>query len=568
MWGDGREGMVDDDTYPDGRREQDARLAFEQSVLPQAFTDLHGRVTWVNAALMRLLGQPEIWFIGREITSVLHPWHDPQTAHQLQRLRSGDADAISVELVAHHADGNSVRLLVHASLLRHPDGSPRSVAVLAHEMTAIRSSEERLASQERLYRALSHRAGDVALVTDAGLQMIFVSPSLSDMLGHDPSEVLSTEITELVHREDRAEVRRMAEDVVRRPHGTGRCQSRMLTVGEGWRWAEITIINSLADPDVGGLVVNMRDVTPDLEAQRALRESEARYRAIVETSQEGIAAINTGGQVSVTNDRIPDILGLSMAEIRESDCVQGLLAKATHAAEGEDVVQQRVGYDHPDGRGRTLSLSATPLPGTGDAGTLVMISDVTEAHELQERLRHQALHDQLTGLPNRYLFEDRLKMVASRQQRTGGSTAVMYLDLDRFKAINDRFGHTVGDAVLKDVGARLVDAVRASDTVARLGGDEFAIICEGMGQDAARSIAKRMRQRVFHHLEYQGRQLDVGASIGIAVFPPQDPQKALALADTAMYQAKRLGGGGVVVHGADSDYRVPLTTSAETDRKL
>ena len=262
-------------------------------------------------------------------------------------------------------------------------------------------------------------------------------------------------------------------------------------------------------------------------------------------------AIDEGGHVGLANDRTPEILGLSMAEVHESDVIQRLLAKATRDAGGARVVRHRVHYGHPDGRERTLSMSSTPLPGMADAGTLVMISDVTEAHELQKRLSHQALHDQLTGLANRYLFEDRLEMAASRQERAEGSTAVMYVDLDRFKAVNDSFGHTVGDAVLREVAVRLVDAVRSADTVARLGGDEFAIICEGMGEGTARSVAERIQHEVFGAVEHEGRRLDVGASIGIAMFPPHDHRRALALADTAMYQAKRLGGGGVIVFGVD-----------------
>ena len=546
--------MEDDNGDPEDRRgEEDARLSFEQSALPQALTELDGTVTKVNAALTRLLGQPESWFIGREITSVLHPLDDLVKGGQLQRLRSGDAEAISVEVVAAHVDGRPLQLLVDASLVRDPDGSPRSIAVVAHDLTAIRSAEERLAGQERLYRALSRRAGDVALVTDADLLVTFVSPSLSDMLGHDPSGVISTDVTELVHRNDRAIVRQTADEAAGQPHAIGRCVARMRTVGEGWRWAEITIINSLADPDVGGLIVNVRDVTLQLEAERALRESEARYRAIVETAQEGIVAIDAAGRVGLANDRVPEILGLTMAGVHESDVVQRLLAEATEAAGGVKVVRQQVRYDHPDGRQRTISMSSTPLPGTVDDGTLVMMSDVTEAHELQQRLSHQALHDQLTGLANRYLFEDRLEMAASRQERAAGSTAVMYVDLDGFKAVNDSYGHTVGDAVLRNIAARLVDAVRAADTVARLGGDEFAIICEGMGLATARAVAERIQHEVFGALEHEGCRLEVGGSIGIAMFPPHDHHRALALADTAMYQAKRLGGGGVIVFGVDGD---------------
>src|SRR3546814_6531979 len=182
----------------------------------------------------------------------------------------------------------------------------------------------------------------------------------------------------------------------------------------------------------------------------------------------------------------------------------------------------------------------------------MMVSDITAAHMLQEKLQHQALHDQLTGLPNRYLFEDRLEMAAARQGRQkGGSTAVMYLDLDRFKPVNDTYGHAVGDQLLTEVGRRLVRVVRTSDTVARLGGDEFAIICEGLDEDGARQVAARIQSEVFTDLGHDGKSFEVNASIGIAMFPPHEPARALSLADTAMYQAKRFGGGEVIMFGTD-----------------
>ncbi|WP_165821200.1 sensor domain-containing protein [Nocardioides gansuensis] len=535
-------------------REDHARLFFERSSLPQAFTDLDGALIAVNAAMTHLLGRTEEWLLGRDVVEVLHPLDEPAVSGRIAALRAGAVDMVTTEVVAFHAEGHTVQLLVDVALIREPTGSPQFVALLAHELTAVRTVSERLAGQERLYQELSNRAADAAVVTDADLLVTFVSPAVTDMLGHEQVDVLSTDLIDLVHPDERQEVRATVAEVVAHVDSSGRRLVRTRTAAGEWRWTELTIFNALANPDVGGLILNLRDVTAELEAERSVRESEARYRAIVETAQEGIVAIDAAGQVGLANDRITEILGLTMEEVRASTRVHDLVRAVSPGAAATGVVRQEVRYQPPAGGERVLSVSLTPLPGAGhDDGTLVMVSDVTEAHMMQERLRHQALHDQLTGLPNRYLFADRLEMAAARQERhPDGSTAVMYLDLDRFKGVNDTYGHAVGDRVLAGIADRLVGSVRTSDTVARLGGDEFAIVCEGLDEESARAVATRTRAEVFGSLEWEGHPLAVDASIGIAMFPPHDPAEALNLADTAMYQAKRLGGGGVIVFGVDT----------------
>ncbi len=170
---------------------------------------------------------------------------------------------------------------------------------------------------------------------------------------------------------------------------------------------------------------------------------------------------------------------------------------------------------------------------------------------LQERLRkeqanlsHQALHDDLTGLPNRTLLADRLRQAARSASRSEAGPMLLFLDLDNFKAINDRFGHSAGDSLLVAVSERLLGLVRASDTVARLGGDEFVILAEDQDDPmvAAQSLAERIHQTMQAPVNVGDRELHTSVSIGITkVVPDADPEDCLAQADAAMYQAKRTG---------------------------
>jgi diguanylate cyclase (GGDEF)-like protein/PAS domain S-box-containing protein len=171
-------------------------------------------------------------------------------------------------------------------------------------------------------------------------------------------------------------------------------------------------------------------------------------------------------------------------------------------------------------------------------------SDVTERKRAEAALEHQALHDGLTGLPNRTLFNDRLMHALAHADREGRSVAVLFLDLDNFKVINDSFGHEAGDTLLIEVAQRLRACLRASDTVARLGGDEFTLLVEeGVDEPAAERLAQRITDEFCAPVRIADRDVVVSASIGIALSTPRQsgPDTMLRKADAAMYQAKAAG---------------------------
>jgi diguanylate cyclase (GGDEF)-like protein/PAS domain S-box-containing protein len=164
----------------------------------------------------------------------------------------------------------------------------------------------------------------------------------------------------------------------------------------------------------------------------------------------------------------------------------------------------------------------------------------------EERVRHEAVHDPLTGLANRTLFRSHLEQALSRSARTGVRTALLFVDLDRFKQLNDTHGHAFGDAVLVELGQRLRSAVRPSDTVARLGGDEFVVLCEQVDDDSAIALGRRLQAVIGLPLSIGGAGYELSASIGIAL-GTDDPDGLLGRADSALYRAKARGGGRIEV---------------------
>ena len=174
-----------------------------------------------------------------------------------------------------------------------------------------------------------------------------------------------------------------------------------------------------------------------------------------------------------------------------------------------------------------------------------LLRDVTSRERAEAELREQALHDALTGLPNRTLFNDRLRSAIAVAQRQNAPLSLLLLDLDGFKAVNDTWGHHAGDLVLVEIAARLSGSLRESDTAGRLGGDEFVLLLPATPLLGAIEAARALIDFIVAPIMIEGKQLTVGASIGIAVFPShgRDADVLLAAADSAMYDAKHSGGG-------------------------
>jgi diguanylate cyclase (GGDEF)-like protein/PAS domain S-box-containing protein len=242
-----------------------------------------------------------------------------------------------------------------------------------------------------------------------------------------------------------------------------------------------------------------------------------------------------------------------------------LIAEATpdHAS----VLNFENRYRARDGSYRWLAWRAVASP--GEHVYYCVARDVTSDKEVEDRLAHQATHDPLTGLPNRVLFLDRLTVALARAARRPDSVAVLFLDLDDFKVINDGLGHAAGDEILTAAGARLADALRPADTVARFGGDEFVVVCDDLtGQDHGRAIAERLLDALAPPFPHPRGDIHLRASIGIA-FASQGAERADELlrdADAAMYRAKERGPAGVVVF--DASVRGQAVTRLETETEL
>jgi diguanylate cyclase (GGDEF)-like protein/PAS domain S-box-containing protein len=293
-----------------------------------------------------------------------------------------------------------------------------------------------------------------------------------------------------------------------------------------------------------------------VRVQTALRNRELMFRLVFENAAIGMSLANTDQKLMRCNRAFATMLGYTDAELRgrkvsdvlhPDDRAERLRLYQSLAADEIDHFQADLRYLRKDGGLMWGRLTASRVRQEGDTPqfTIGMIEDITERKRAEAHIEYLATHDALTGLPNHNLMRDRLTQAMVHVRRAERQLAILYLDLDRFKVINDGFGHPVGDAVIRAVAERLKAVVRDGDTVARQSGDEFLVLLNDLRRSAdVYVVAQKTLDAFAKPLALQGREVHVAASIGISVYP-QDGQTADALienADAAMYRAKKLGG--------------------------
>jgi diguanylate cyclase (GGDEF)-like protein/PAS domain S-box-containing protein len=295
---------------------------------------------------------------------------------------------------------------------------------------------------------------------------------------------------------------------------------------------------------------------------RSLRDAADDWERTFDAVHDAIVTVDLDGRVRRMNPTAARWFRVSAEEAAGRAAEAVLLAGATTSAEWPNVAELRDPrtfrwFGPIAGAARVLEVTATPMRhGEEPSGAVFVLADVTERVESEERIRGMAFHDQLTGLPNRFLLTDRLQQAVAAARRGGTKAAVMFVDLDRFKDVNDRHGHDVGDEALREAARRIGGCVRRADTFARLGGDEFVVVLQTIaGPAEAATIAERILAAQRAPMEIQGRALRIGASIGIAIFPGdgEDAETLLRAADEAMYAAKRRGRDGYEFYRATGD---------------
>jgi diguanylate cyclase (GGDEF)-like protein/PAS domain S-box-containing protein len=544
----------------------------------------NGRIVACNPAAVELLGLSENVILGRTTQdtrfdmirrdgSVIAPEDRPAT-----KTRETGEPCRDVLMGVRRPDGECRWISANSVVIDFgTDGRPELVAVSLSDITALVESTAEIEQNEQRFRTLIARSSDVITVVGADLRIAYVSGAVEEILGYRDDELVGRNAAELIHPDDLEEALNAVTRAVTPDAAGDPLELRLLHARGHWVNLEALGTNLIDDPLVGGIAVNLRDISERRRIEATLRDAQVRFEEAFEHAPIGMAMVGQDQRFFRVNPAFCRMLGYSNAELLESSFAE---------------------LTHPDDLDRTVELHNRAYLGTLDsyvldkryrrragdwiwcrvhvtvvkdgAGaplySLGQIVDVTERRRFEERLEYEATHDGLTGLPLRNLLIDHLELALAGARRHSSEVAVLFIDLDHFKRVNDSLGHTAGDELLVSVAGRLQASVREGDTAGRFGGDEFVIVCPDVGgASEALIVAERIRTSLEAPFLVRGTEAFVGASVGVVVADGSaDPGTLLKHADIAAYRAKERGRNRAELF--DEHLRSSVATRYDTER--
>jgi len=539
----------------------DRRLARLLNAFPEIVVvlDAQGNVLWANHLAVELFGLSLDSAIGMSGIDLVHP-DDLEIV--LRSLETVQSKSVGSPLEIRAKIGDDWRLI---ELIGTPVPWFEKGAVLfsIRDLTDRRRFELARDNVAR-FRSLVHNATTIMMLVSPSGDVESVSGAMTRMLGHDPEAVERQPLANIVAATDRPALRVAIENALRSSNATQPVVQALRLLrrgGEEMVSYELSIVSLVEDPTVGGLVVTAHDVSARVTAEmelrntvRELRETSSLLNATLESTADGLLVVGTDRVITSFNSqfaemwRLPTNLVAARDDHRLLEYVSEQLAEPAAFVAGVDALYSQPETESNDtlefADGRVFKRLSKPQYVAGEVvGRVWSFSDITEQKRLEHDLAHLAFHDALTGLANRALFHDRVNQALARNERTENYVAVLFLDLDNFKTINDSLGHSAGDELLNVVAATLLASLRRSDTAARLGGDEFAVLIEDApNREEVMRMADRLMKTLRQPVTVAGQEITTTVSMGITFgIKGHTGDQLLRNADLAMYLAKGQG---------------------------
>lgn len=540
-----------------GREDRRARTIFEAIGDAVVVVDTAGRVSSLNARAQQLMAVSEAQALGKPLPKVFNIV-DSQSGQVVespvqQVLRDGKTVTMSTGMQLIRPDGSQLAIEDSAAPLRDARGQLFGVVMVFHDVTERFDALEALNREHELFeKTFNLAAVGMAHLSPSG-KWIRVNSKLCKITGYDADELMRLSFQGITHPDDLGSDIVNIKRLLAKEMDIYRSEKRYIRKDRQEVWVAINVrVVWKADgsPDFGVSVIE--DIHSRKLAEQEATLAQKQYEALFEQMPEGVLLIDTDMQVAVHNREAmrqlgysrEHMLGLHVWDFEVND------DQATIEARKQKIMS--TGRDDFESRYRTasgvvldvaVSVQLMQLPG-GVTVFQTLFRDITAQKQATAQIEHMAYHDQLTGLANRRLLHDRMNQAISSAVRREAHLAVLFLDLDHFKLVNDSLGHPVGDDLLLQVAQRLQACVRAEDTVARVGGDEFVLMLNDITHaEAAAALALKIIATLYEPMQIQGEDLRITPSIGISMCPQdgRDTDELLKHADAALYQAKKMG---------------------------
>jgi diguanylate cyclase (GGDEF)-like protein/PAS domain S-box-containing protein len=513
--------------------------------------DPGGRVVNWNAGAERIKGYSADEIIDHDFSCFFSP-EDIKRGRPAEVLRLTTANGHHEEnSMRMRKDGSQFLASLTLTALRDADGSLRGFSEISRDLSESKDSEAR-------YRGLLEAAPDAMVVVNQDGEIVLLNVQAEKQFGYRRDELVGQKVKNIIPEgfAERliADGTRSAAEALAQQIGTGIELNGRRKDGSEF---PIEIMLSPLESAEGILVTAaIRDISVRKSAEEHLAQMEGRYRGLLEAAPDAMVVVNQDGEIVLLNVqaekqfgyRRDELIGQKVKNIIPKGFAERLIADALRSA--EDALAQQIGTGiELNGRRKDRSefpieIMLSPLEGAEGVLVTAAIRNITTRKKAEALMIHSSEHDFLTGLPNRMLLSDRVNQAIRMAIRHKRKVAVLFLDLDGFKHINDSLGHPTGDKLLQSVGRRLVDCVRGSDTVSRQGGDEFVVLLsdEEDSEDASVTAKKMLRAVAEAHFIDQ-HDLHVTCSVGVSLYPDDglNAETLIKNADTAMYQAKENG---------------------------
>ncbi len=576
MWQDITERKRTDDALKES--EARYRQLFENANDVIYVHDLDGNYISINQAAERVFGYSRAEALTMNMTEIAAPEHQKLVKRNLSKKIVGAIGQTVYEVECIRKDGTRIALEVNSSLISK-DGVAVAVQGIARDITERKRAEEKSRKNEERYKDLFENATDLIYTHD--LNGFFTSLNRAGELitGYTREEALHMNISQIVAPEYLEGARTMTARKVddERPA----TYELEIIARDGSRvpldLSTRLIVNNGMPVGVQGIA---RDISERRRAEISLRSTLSLFETTFESTADGIVVMSLDRQIVTCNKKFIEMWNVDSKTIENKDGAALVSLVASHLKNPDEFLRKLSDtYKSPEATvtemlelkdGRIFERYSQPQYLEGiPIGRVASFRDITERSQAEEKLRYYALHDTLTDLPNRVSFMNHLKQAVERAKGNSYSKfAVLFLDLDRFKVINDSLGHAVGDKLLVAISERLTSCVRPGDVVARLGGDEFTILLNRSGETGeVANVAERLQAKISEPFKIDNYEVFTTASIGIVVSSnvPRQAEDFLRDADAAMYRAKESGKARYEIFDREMHVRNMNLLQVETD---